>query len=396
MLNIGCVEVKKSALICTKNNALAAIVTSLCQSCALEDIRIKNAKDISNIIENESFKLLILDTWLQEPSIIDLLYILSNLECEIPIMALGDCEEKVLLSIKRIGELKKLHIYTMKLDSLTTETFREILNVIDKKNDIINEEAIALALEKKQFIMHYQPKVALNTYKLQGAEALIRWQRPNHGLIQPDSFIPVVEKTDLIIPMTYWAIEEVFKQYAVWKRTGIRLKLAINLSAKILTDMILPDELSKLVKKYKVFPEDICFEITEAAAMHRPDIVLEVLTRIRLKVFSLAIDDFGTGYSSLVELQRLPFTELKIDKSFVSDIDYNISNMHIVKSIIGLGKNMNLTLIAEGVETKEAADKLLTMGCESMQGYLISRPLSENEFLKWCRNKINKNGVFTG
>lgn len=129
--------------------------------------------------------------------------------------------------------------------------------------------------------------------------------------------------------------------------------------------------------------------------MHWPDIVLEVLTRIRLKGFSLSIDDFGTGYSSLVELQRLPFTELKIDKSFVSDLAYNKSNMHIVKSIIGLGKNMNLTLIAEGVETKEVADKLLAMGCENMQGYLISRPLSESEFLNWYRNKIDKNEIFT-
>ncbi|PWY57690.1 hypothetical protein DGG96_00930 [Legionella qingyii] len=387
---------KNTALICTKNNRLASLVAPICQSCDYKDLWVKNAREISNTIETEPIKLIILDTALQEPCIIDVLYILSNVKCGIPIIVLGDCEDKVLLSIKRIGELKELYIYTLQLNSFSEEAFREILHLIDKKSQIINEETIALALEKKQFFMNYQPKIELSTYKLVGVEALIRWQRPNHGLVQPDLFIPIAEKTGLIIPMTYWVIQEVFRQYAAWKRKGIQLKFAINLSANILTNIILPDELGKLMKEYKVCPEDICFEITEAAAMHWPDIVLEVLTRIRLKGFSLSIDDFGTGYSSLVELQRLPFTELKIDRSFIGDVAYNKSNMHIVGSIIGLGKNMNLTLIAEGVETKEAADKLLAMGCESIQGYLVSKPLSESEFLSWYRNKIDKNGVFTG
>lgn len=274
-----------NALICTKNNGLATLVASVCQYCGFKDLCVKNAREISNILENESIKLIILDTALQEPCIIDVLYILSNLKCEIPIIALGECDDKILLSIKRIGELKKLYVYTMELNSFSEEAFCEILNLIDKKSQIINEEAITIALEKKQFFMHYQPKISLSTYKLVGVEALIRWQRPNHGLVQPDSFIPVAEKTGLIIPMTYWVIQDVFRQYSAWKRKGIQLKFAINLSPNILTNVILPDELGKLVKEYKICPEDICFEITEAAAMHWPDIVLEVLTRIRLKVF---------------------------------------------------------------------------------------------------------------
>lgn len=383
-------------MICTKNSKLASLVAPVCQACNFKDLWLKNAREISTAIEAETVGLILLDAALQEPCVIDVMYILSNLKCEIPVIILGDCEEKVLLSIKRIGELKELYVYTMQLNFFSKETFLETLTLIDKKSKIINEEAIAVALEKKQFVMHYQPKIALSTYKLIGVEALIRWQRPNHGLVQPDSFIPVAEKTGLIIPMTWWVVREVFRQYATWAKKGIPLNFAINLSANILTNVILPDELGNLMKEYKVCPENICFEITEAAAMHWPDIVLEVLTRIRLKGFSLSIDDFGTGYSSLVELQRLPFTELKIDKSFIGDMTYNKPNMHIVESIIALGKNMNLHLIAEGVETKTAADKLLTMGCEGIQGYFVSKPLSEKEFLSWYKNKIDKNGIFSG
>lgn len=386
---------KKTILACTNDSKLSAQIASICQESSLHVTFIKKGRDLATIQDSAQLTTILLDSNIEDPGIIDILYLLSSINCKIPIIISGDCDEKVLLSVKRIGRLKDLSVYALHLNHMTPKKLTEILEHIDQHSQVINSAVIAHALEKKQFEVYYQPKIDIRTNKLVGVEALLRWERPNHGMIYPDYFISIAEESGLITPMTYWVIREVFKQYVLWKKKKIVLNFAINLSAKVLTDVILPEELGKMIKEFKINPEHICFEITEAAAMHQPDIVLEVLTRIRLKGFSLSIDDFGTGYSSLVELQRLPFTELKIDKSFVSDIAYNQSNMHIVRSIISLGQNMNLSLVAEGVETIEAAEQLKEMGCDILQGYLYSKPLSVNNFINWYKEKIDVNGFIS-
>lgn len=386
--------VKKNIIACTNDSDLTVLINSICKYGCLNVLFINNGRELPSAIDSSHITFILLDTRLKDPCVIDLLGLLANLNCEIPILIVGDCEEKILLSIHRIGISKGLSVHVMSLDSFNEKTFKETLDLINRNSEIINEEAITIGLEKKQFRMYYQPKIATLDRHLVGVEALIRWDRPQHGLTSPDLFIPQAEKSGLIIPMTYWVIKEVFRQYADWCKNNITVNIAINLSPKILTDLILPDELDKLSKEYQVDPHHICFEITEAAAMHWPDVVLEVLTRVRLIGFSLSIDDFGTGYSSLVELQRLPFTELKIDKSFVTELTENNANMHIVRSIINLGQNMGLSLVAEGVETKAAMDNLTNLGCDNVQGYLISRPLSATDFISWYKNKIDKNGFY--
>lgn len=374
------------ALICTQDDSLVARISTECSSCAIETVFIKNGREIPEALESNVISVLILDTNLQEPCIIDIFYLLSNIKSETPIIILSSCDEKVLLSIIRIATTKNIAVYPMRITNMDKKTFKGILKVIDQKSPIINDEIITSAMEKKLFCMYYQPKLSLITDKLVGVEALIRWNRANHGLVSPDAFIPLAEETGLIIPLTYWIIREVFSQYARWKKEKMEMNIAINLSAQILTDVNLPDELGSLCNEFAVNPRDICFEITESAAMRWPERVLEVLTRIRLKGFSLSIDDFGTGYSSLVELQRQPFTELKIDKSFVMDLEENIENQHIVRAIINLGKNLGLSLIAEGVETLEAKALLKELGCDTMQGFLIAKPMAVTEFNEWYHN----------
>lgn len=385
---------KKTILACTNDHQLTSRIAAVCEECSLETVFIKNGKELPAIFDTAHITVFLVDAGIQDPCVIDLLNILFNLKCEIPVIILGDCEENVFLAIKRIGSLKKLSMYTMSLDLFDSKLLLETLKQIYEKNPVINDEIITVALEKKQFKMYYQPKIAFKDNKFVGVESLIRLERPNHGLVFPDFFIPIAEESGLIIPVTYWIIHEVFRQYAIWKRKGKVIGFSINLSAKILIDVSLPDEIDKLAREFKVNPHDICFEITESAAMRSPDIVLEVLTRIRLKGFLLSIDDFGTGYSSLVELQRLPFTELKIDKSFVRDLANNDANLHITRSIINLGKNMGLSLVAEGVENREVISILKQSGCDVMQGYFISKPLSESEFISWYEVKIDKNGIY--
>lgn len=386
--------VKKNIIACTKTTDLINLISSLCKSCALDVLFVNNGRELPAVLDLSPVSFILIDTSVQDPCVIDILSLLAAVQSGSPVLIVGDCEEKILYSINRIGIAKGLKIHVMSLSSFGEKTFKELFNAIDKSHDIISAEVITTGLEKKQFLMFYQPKIAIHSKLLVGVEALIRWDRPVHGLTSPDYFIPIAEESGLIIPMTYWVIKEVFNQYALWSKSDINVNIAINLSPQILTDLILPDELNKLSKEYKVNPNHICFEITEAAAMHWPDIVLEVLTRLRLKGFSLSIDDFGTGYSSLVELQRLPFNELKIDKSFVTDLTDNKANMHIVRSIITLGKNMGLSLVAEGVETKDVMEQLKNLGCDNLQGYLISRPLSASDFISWYKSNINKDGVY--
>lgn len=385
---------KKTVLVCTQNNRFTSLIQSVCKVGAIEAILVKNGRELPELINSVSIIAILIDTSIQDPCAIDLLNLLYELNNEIPIIVIGNCEEKVLLSIKRIGTSKKLIVHAIHLDLFGKKEFLEIIDLIDKKSHIINNETITTALQKKQFKMYYQPKISINNNSLVGVEALIRWDRPNIGIVSPDSFISIAEESGLIIPMTYWVIHEVFSQYALWSKQKITTSIAINLSAKILTDIMLPDELDKLSKEFKVNPAHICFEITESAAMHWPEIVLEVVTRIRLKGFSLSIDDFGTGYSSLVELQQLPFTELKIDKSFITDLNQNQANLHIVRAIINLAQNMELSLVAEGVETSDALTRLKELGCDNLQGYLISKPLSVDEFIIWYKSKIDKNGTY--
>jgi EAL domain-containing protein (putative c-di-GMP-specific phosphodiesterase class I) len=385
---------KKNIIACTKANKLISLISSLCKSCGLDVLFINNGRELPAVLDSSPIAFILIDTTIEDPCVIDLLNLLAGVQCDIPVLIVGDCEEKILFSINRIGTAKGLTVHVIPLNYFEDKTFKEILDVFDKKRVLINAEAITTGLEKKQFLMFYQPKIAIRNKLLAGVEALIRWERPLHGLTSPDSFIPIAEESGLIIPMTYWVIKEVFSQYAAWRKINVNVNIAINLSPQILTDLILPDELNKLSEEYKVNPKHICFEITEAAAMHWPDVVLEVLTRLRLKGFSLSIDDFGTGYSSLVELQRLPFTELKIDKSFVTDLTDNKANMHIVRSIINLGQNMGLSLVAEGVETQDAMDNLTNLGCDNVQGYLISKPLSASDFINWYRIKVNKDGIY--
>lgn len=356
----------------------------------------ENGRELANLNESLRSVIIIIDTDVQEPCIINCLDLLALANCLFPIVIIGDCEDKLLLSLERIGASKGLMVFSSPKRKFHLEQFKELSKLIDKKGNFINIEQLALALEKNEFKMFYQPKIALKTNKLVGLEALIRWERPAHGLVFPDAFVPIAEESGLIIPLTYWIIQDVFKQYAIWKKKKLTLNLAINLTPSILTDLLFPDELVKLSQSFQVDPEHICFEITEAAAMQREDTVLEVLTRIRLKKFSLSIDDFGTGYSSLVELQRLPFTEMKIDRSFVCDLETNELNRNIVKSVIDLGKNMHLSLVAEGVETQAAFDKLKKLGCDVAQGYLIAKPMSVSDFYLWYKQKIDANGVYTG
>ncbi|MDQ1439015.1 MAG: hypothetical protein QOK43_2644 [Acidimicrobiaceae bacterium] len=242
------------------------------------------------------------------------------------------------------------------------------------------------AIESDQFVLHYQPKAALGSGSIIGVEALVRWQHPEQGLIPPDDFVPLAERSGLSRPLTLFVLNESLRQLHEWRKEGIHLRVAVNLTGRNLHDPNFPIDVAKLLEAWDIPAGDLLLEITENSVMSDPARVLGVLKALREMGVELALDDFGTGYSSLAYLKRLPVHELKIDKSFVMNMAGDESDAVIVQSTIGLARNLKLRVVAEGVEDKAAWDELVALGCDVAQGYFLGRPMAAAAMTEWLRN----------
>ena len=235
------------------------------------------------------------------------------------------------------------------------------------------------AIERDELVLHYQPKVSLRTGELTGVEALVRWQHPIRGLLGPDEFVPLAERTGAAADLTRWVVDHALAQCAAWREDGIDLPVAVNLAAANIVDVTLPDAIGALLERYGVSAERLECEISEHTVMADPVRATAVLGGLRELGVGLSLDDFGTGYSSLSYLKRLPLDEVKIDRSFVAGMADDDNDAVIVRSTIDLARNLGLRVVAEGVETAEVMDALRELRCDVAQGYHISRPLPAGE-----------------
>ncbi|MDX1594057.1 MAG: EAL domain-containing protein [Gammaproteobacteria bacterium] len=264
--------------------------------------------------------------------------------------------------------------YSVYDPSLNKHGLRDLKLLGDLRNALNSED---------QLMLHFQPKVCLKERRLSGVECLIRWNHPQMGLVSPELFVPLAEKTGLIRPLTLWVLNAAFNQVSRWQEMGLDVVSAINLSAWNLQDRHLLGQIRELLDAWSIHPSRIEMEVTESAMMDDPERVLALLRELSQMGIRLAIDDFGTGYSSMSYLKRLPVDEVKIDKSFVLDLDSNAEDRAIVKATIDLAHSLGLEVIAEGVDSQEAIDLLIEMGCDTAQGYFIARPQSALDLLKW-------------
>ncbi len=247
----------------------------------------------------------------------------------------------------------------------------------------ISADELREALANNELVLHYQPKVGLNGSCIAAVEVLVRWQCPHRGLISPDLFIPTAEKYDLINKLTWLVLEQTMAQCNLWRAQGMIMRVAVNMSASMFKELDLPEKMGGLVQKYGLEPAHITLEVTETALMQELTKSLDILTRLRMKGFCLSIDDFGTGYSSLVQLYRVPFSEIKIDRSFVIEMEHDPEAATIVETIILLGHKLNMKVVAEGVETESCREGLAQLACDQAQGYLFARPMLNNEVFSW-------------
>jgi diguanylate cyclase (GGDEF)-like protein len=252
---------------------------------------------------------------------------------------------------------------------------------------------LALMSELRQAIaddglmVHYQPKVSFSLGRMVGVEALVRWPHPVHGLIPPEDFLPLAERTGLIGPMTRWVLERAVRQCRDWEQGGLLVNVAVNLSTHTLHDPKLLSTVTDLLRVYKIAPSQLTLEITESMLMEEPERAHVVLADLRTLGVSIAIDDFGTGYSSLAYLKRLPIDEVKIDKAFVSGLgaDTDPADAAIVQAVVAMARPLQCEVVAEGVESAETWIFLQELGCDLAQGYYFSRPLPATALERWAR-----------
>ncbi|WP_330213509.1 putative bifunctional diguanylate cyclase/phosphodiesterase [Pseudomonas sp. Z18(2022)] len=243
------------------------------------------------------------------------------------------------------------------------------------------ETAIRLALQRNEFVLHYQPKLDLNTGQIVGAEALIRWHQPDHGWVYPSAFIPVAEDSGLIVPLSQWVLGQACEQAQAWQAAGLApICISVNISAIDFRQRDFVPNLAAILERTSLAPGLLELEITESVLMQNVEDTLTTLRAIKTMGVRLAVDDFGTGYSSLSYLRRFPIDVLKIDQSFIRGLSKNPQDAQLISAIISLGKSLDLNIIAEGVETVEQLDFLKAHQCEEGQGYLFSKAVAADEF----------------
>jgi EAL domain-containing protein (putative c-di-GMP-specific phosphodiesterase class I) len=299
----------------------------------------------------------------------------------------------LLSAVENTAKARNLRILGTIQKPLTLATARQVLELFDnaapaaggdtRAEVSITPELLEAALANDQFVLHYQPKISLSKGALDGFESLVRWRHPEHGIILPSAFIAAAEKNGLIGAMTDRTMILALRQSAAWAAAGLRVKVSVNLSAYMLVDVDLPDRLAREAAQFGVDPQQVILEITETGLFQDVANSLEILARLHMKGFSLSIDDFGTGYSSMEQLSRIPFAEMKIDRTFIHRAAENPTAKAILESSVDLGRKLKLTIVAEGAETSEDCDLLRKVGVDIVQGYFIAKPMASEEVQAW-------------
>jgi len=348
-----------------------------------------------NKFDNNS--IIILDLNMPKMDGIEVIRELSSNNCRASLILMSGYDISVLHSAEKLANAHELKVMTsimkpIQLDQLLTvlvghrdtltskQSKPEANTFIPTANDL--KEGIAA----DQLLLNFQPQIDLLTDELIGAEALVRWLHPEHGLLFPDSFIALAEEAELMGALTSKVLDMAISWISFQQQKGCKIPLSVNVSANNISSLELPEELKNKIQQHQLDPSLLTIEITESALMGELVTSLDILTRLRMKGFALSIDDFGTGFSSLSQLHKVPFTELKVDKSFVMEMDHDEEAKSIVKTCIMLGHELNMKVVAEGVESDATLNMLKGMDCDIAQGYHISMPISEADFEKWIES----------
>ena len=306
-----------------------------------------------------------------------------------PIVVMSGFDQRVLGAAERMGAALGLRIAGALSKPMRADNVARLFEEIADKEGPITPSRIAQAIDAGELALVFQPIVTAQDRMVHHLEALLRWQNLKRGPIPCDAFVPVAEREPALMDrLTLWVIATAARHYCELTALDLALPIAVNVSGANLRDVDFPDRIASVLTDSGMPPSALILEITESVATADPTVMLEILARLRLKGIEVAIDDFGTGFSSLVALHRLPFSELKIDRGFVSTIMSSPESHAIVKSVIDLSRNLGLRSVAEGVESEDVAALLRELGADFLQGYLFGKPLAAHELQPWLRAHI--------
>jgi len=362
---------------------VAATIGKVARRCGYDTIITTESEDFLGRAHSWRPTVIVLDLSIPGMDGCELLVQLGKEACDAQILIISGHSRSEMEAAQRLGRMHGLTMAGTLQKPLRVDALRIVFETINNTAGIITRVDIQDALENNQFYVAYQPQINLQSMQMVGVEALARWIHPARGPVPPTTFIPLLEESGLIDEFTHKVVDITIPQLRLWRESGLELKLAINVSAKNFGSGNFDTYIDSRCAKYGIASDYITLELTESAAMERVGDSAS-LKRLAASGVSLSIDDFGTGYSSLVQLHRLPFSEIKIDRSFVLECMSDKECSVFVRAIIDLAHNLNMTSVAEGIESIEVMNHLANLGCDLAQGYAISRPLIAKELYQWA------------
>lgn len=303
------------------------------------------------------------------------------------ILIMSGMDERTILASKQYAESKGLRVVGHLQKPVMPDELKDTLALLRSATGPLTVEDLESAVRLHQLAVHYQPTVkrfADGTWDIASVEALLRWDHPGRGVIAPEAFLGMSEESGIIGQMTDYVIQTALAELKVWHSRRLNLGLRVNIAANLITDIDFPDRLESQLRQHEIDPSYLTLEVTETAMLDRQSDTYDILTRLRVKQISLAMDDFGIGYSSLTQLFRMPFNEMKIDRSLVLDVPTSREASIMVDALVGLAHRLDLSVCAEGVETEEILEFLSATGCDSAQGFLIGRPVPARDVPTAC------------
>jgi len=339
-------------------------------------------------------EVIILDLMLTRVDGVEIIRELADLDCEAALIISGDADRRILSAAERLGRARQLRIAGTLAKPVEELSLRRLLDgqVVkpgpdsERINIQVAQTELLQCMEDGCVEVMYQPKVNVRSLEFVSVEALVRLRHPSHGILQPEAFLAMAEESGLISRMTRSVLLNALGQAAEWRKVGLDLDVAVNISPLLLTDLALPETFVELSSRFGVDPGRVILEITESWLSEDALAALDILTRLRMQGFQLSIDDFGTGYSTMSQLNELPYSEMKLDQTFIRNAAKDREARAIVESSIELGHKLGMKVVAEGVERQEDWDLIAELMCDEGQGFFIARPMPSAEVPSWLRH----------
>ncbi len=348
-------------------------------------------------VYSSGFEVIVLDLVMPDIDGVELLRFLAGQHASAKIILISGYDKGVLNSAQKLALEHGLDIIATFGKPLIHEELETLFGSITSSPEYLRDSTIELlelptkeelktAIGEGELEPWFQPQLGIQSGSLVGVEALIRWNHPQRGLLMPNIIIPLAEQTKMMDELTSFVFEQSFKWIRAWREQGLETRTSINVTVESLKELGFPERVSEKARQYQLSPKQVVVEVTESGLMLDLTKSLDVLTRTRMKGIELSIDDFGTGYSSMVQLYRAPFSEIKVDRSFVMQATSDAEALAIVEMTILLGHKLGMTVVAEGIENKETWHLLADLGCDTAQGFLISKPMPGNKLVEWAKN----------